>query len=343
MLNTRRFIANHRRTHVRAGTCATAVLVLAGCSPTADDAGQTPSIGFLQLASAAYTNAIRTGVEQAAAAGGYQVTTFDAGSDPQKQVAQCQDAVSSGRLDGLVIEPVDGATLAGCVASAVAAGMQVSVLESAIGPDPSSPEIQVDGIAAQLVLRPSDLALASAEMAAMACQHLNPCDVAYSIADPAAQILVEQKDATVAALAEHSNISVVAEVNGGYDNPAQGRAAVQDAHQAHGGIDVVIGDDDVTMQGINRWVVDEGLQGKVATIGNGATEASVASIRSGAQFGTIVLYPRTAGARATEYLLKAIGGESGAPISETWAEFSPLGPGQLVLTRSNVDAFQPEF
>lgn len=334
---------NPWRTCIRLGSCAAAIAVMAGCSADTDGADAQPSIGFLQLASAAYTNAIRAGVEQAATAGGYQVTTFDAGSDPQKQVAQCQDAISSGRFDGLVIEPVDGATLAGCIANAAAAGIQVSVIESAIGPDPSSPEIQVDGIAAQLVLSPGDLAEASAEMAAMACRDLNPCEVVYSIADPAAQILVEQKDATIAALAAHPNISVVGEIIGGYDNPAQGRAAAQDAYQAHGGIDVVIGDDDVTLQGINRWVIDEGLQGRVATIGNGATEASVAAIRSGDQFGTIVLYPRTAGVRATEFLLAAIGGRSRAPVVETWAEFSPLGPGELVLTRANVDKFVPEF
>lgn len=333
-----------RTTILTAGAALATTVALSGCAEQPDSSSSgTQQIAFLQLAAAGYTNGLRDGVEAAGAEAGYDVTTFDATSDPQKQVTQCQDAVATGQYAGLVIEPVDGTTLAGCVATAEAAGVEVVAVESAIGPNPSSTEIQVDGVSAQVVLLPEDLARGSAQMTIEACAGIDPCEVAYSIADPAAQILVEQRDLTVEALEQATNITVVAEVTGGYDNPGQGRSVAQTTYQNYPDLSVIVGDDDVTMEGINQWVIDEGLQGQVRTVGNGATKVSTAAIRAGEQYGANILFPRSAAQRATELLIAVIEGDSEGPAELSWGDISPLGKGQFALTADNVDEFEPEF
>ena len=137
-----------------AGLAAASTLMLAACAGAlfrrregGEEGGSSVgAIAFLNPVSAEFTSLIGEGIAEVADAAGYEVTEFDAAGDTQKQVSQCTDAVSSGRYVGMILEPLDGTTLVNCVESAIAAGIEIAVIETAVGPDPWNEEIQVDGV-----------------------------------------------------------------------------------------------------------------------------------------------------------------------------------------------------
>ena len=136
-----------------------------------------------------------------------------------------------------------------------------------------------------------------------------------------------------------SNIEVVAEYIGGYDDPALSQASFIDVFQTNPGVTVVVGDDDGSLQGVNRWIVSEGLSDQIQTVGNGASEAGLEAIRAGEQYGTIALFPNYFGASIMEMFLGVLDGTTSGPLTGNWADLSPLGPGVLALTAENIDEY----
>src|SRR5215207_927349 len=73
------------------------------------------------------------------------VTTFDSNNDVQRELANCQDAIASGKYDAFVLKAVSGPPLIPCARQAMEAGIPVVVQGTALGPKQTT-EPQVPGI-----------------------------------------------------------------------------------------------------------------------------------------------------------------------------------------------------
>ena len=93
-------------------------------------------------------------MEAVASANGINITEFDAQFDPAKQTAQLQDAIASGKYDGIVVCAIYGVGLIPDIEAAIAAGIEIVVLNQVVGPDLTTSDPQVDGIAASVLAAP---------------------------------------------------------------------------------------------------------------------------------------------------------------------------------------------
>ena len=90
-------------------------------------------------------------MEAVANKNGINITEFDAQFDPAKQTAQLQDAIASGKYDGIVVCAIYGIGLIPDIEAAIADGIEIVVLNQVVGPDLTTSDPQVDGIAASVL------------------------------------------------------------------------------------------------------------------------------------------------------------------------------------------------
>ena len=88
--------------------------------------------------------------QAAAAANNAKLDVFDGNLDPGTQVKLLQDAVASGKYDGVILQPVYGAGLVEGAKAAIAADVAVGNIDQILGADNTTADLQVAG---QLVER----------------------------------------------------------------------------------------------------------------------------------------------------------------------------------------------
>ena len=157
---------------------------------------------------------IRTAQEVADADGNVNVTLFDANSDPQAQIAQCQDALAQNKFDAFVLKAVAGPTMIQCAEDAIAAGIKVVAQGNALGPDPASVELQVEGLSASVIHSAKTNGEGLMELVDLACQEKGEpeCEVIYLFGPLAFDYSSISRDVLYAAIeADHPEITVVAE------------------------------------------------------------------------------------------------------------------------------------
>jgi ABC-type sugar transport system substrate-binding protein len=328
---------------------ALSVLIITGCGSSgggsisggAASGPHSGQVAFLKIAPANFTEAMQHGIEKGASVAGASVTSFDAAGDPTKQLGQCKDAISVGKYQGIVIEPVQSVLAVDCVEAAKEASIPVVAIETPVGPNPNDPSIQTEGVVGQVSALPADNGVAVGELTLQACRGIDPCEVAYQTISPAYQTQVEQRKATVELLEEHPEIEVVDEATTGPENASGSRKAAQDALQKDPGIDVIVSDDDASAIGAAEYVKEQDLPIKV--IGTGANQIGTAAIKSGVMYGSATLIPHKAGEVAGEMITKAIAGEPIKPDALTWKEISPLGHEKMIVDKNNVNEWTPEW
>ena len=167
-------------------------------------------------------------MEAVASANGINITEFDAQFDPAKQTAQLQDAIASGKYDGIVVCAIYGVGLIPDIEAAIAAGIEIVVLNQVVGPDLKTSDPQVDGIAASVLAAPYRSGTRHGNLTVKACEGNDDCKVVfiYGIKGIPLDDAIRQGFDDV--IANHSNIKVVAEGEGKYLGPDGGIAATQD-------------------------------------------------------------------------------------------------------------------
>ena len=75
-------------------------------------------------------------------------------STPATQVKQLQDAVASGKYDGIILQPVYGAGLVEGAKAAIAAGIAVGNIDQILGADNTTADLQVPGQLVERRVRP---------------------------------------------------------------------------------------------------------------------------------------------------------------------------------------------
>ncbi len=277
-------------------------------------------------------------MQKVADANGIKITEFDAQFDPAKQTSQMQDAIASGRYDGIVLVSINGPGAIPDVEAAIAKGIQVVVLNQVVGTDLTTSDPQIKGLAASVLAAPYRSGVRMGELTVQACEGVTPCEVVfiYGIKGiPLDDAIRQGVDDTIAS---HNNIKIVAEGEGKYLGPDGGIRATQDILQINDRFDVMVGADQ-SMQGAAIVLADEGMSGRVKLIGLGGSAPALKGIADGTWFGGVFGAPADEGRLAMEAMVDALtnGNHQGGidPLADA--------PNGGLITKANVGEFTAQW
>lgn len=268
-----------------------------------------------------------------------KMTFFDAGYDSSKQVALVQDAIASGKYNGLLLESLDGSAMVPVVERAIDQKMKVVGIFTAIGPDFNTIEPQVDGLTTFIGTTITSQGQNIGQLAVEACGDKDPCNVAYLLGAASTPLETVRYNAFRDVLKQHPSIKIVANQSGDLST-SKSQAVVQNILRAHPDLNVVATSGDQMTKGAELAVDQAGASGKVALIGSGASRIGVEAVRSGKWFGTALLLPAVEARVGAITLINAIRGEQ-EPQSIDTTKLSPLG-GSMLGTKSVLDKY-PDF
>jgi ribose transport system substrate-binding protein len=319
------------------GGTATSAPTAASAAPAAPSAqAKTLQIAYLSFAIAnSYDAPMLAAAQAAAAAGNAQLTVFDANNDPAAQTKQLQDAVASGKYDGIIVQPIYGGGLVTGVQAAIAAKIAVGDIDQILGTDFTTSNSQVQGLSANAVFVPSEMGQKMGQLVVQSCaaKNANPCKVGYIYSVKASGLDGALRTAFDQAIGANPNIKVVAEGESFYQ-VALGLKAAQDMLTAHSDLDVIAGADQ-SITGALQAVTAAGLKGKVELVGYGGAAIALQGVASGDRFGTVMQAPASEGRIGVQDLIQAIRTGTPVPGVDVLASFPDGG----VVTKSNVSQF----
>jgi ribose transport system substrate-binding protein len=309
---------------ISAAVLGTVALALAGCSSGTSSTGSSSDkklqIAYMSFAVANSYDAPMLAAAQAEAAdNNAQLTVFDANNDPQAQFTQLQNAITSGKYQGIITQPILGTGLVSLVKQAIAKKIKVVNIDQILGADLSTDKPQVKGLSANVTFVPTTIGkqLGEQVVAACAAKSLSPCNVGYLYDIKASSLDVALHQAFLTAIASTPTIKVVAE---GQDffTPAVGLTAVQNMLQAHPEINLIAGSDQ-GLEGATSALTAAKNTG-VEMVGFGASAAGIAGVNGGTIFSETAQMPASEGRLGVKALIAAIrtGKVSGAidPVAE---------------------------
>ena len=292
-------------------------------------------LGYISFAvENSYDKPMLEAAQAAAAANNAKLTVFDGNLDPGTQVKLLQDAVTSGKFDGIILQPVYGAGLVEDAKAAIAAGVPIGNIDQILGADNTTADLQIPGQSSNVVFVPSELGRKIGELVVKACGDTKPCNVGYIWSVKAAALDATLREAFDKATSVNPDIKVVAEGESFYTTPL-GLKAAQDMLTAHPEINVITGADQA-ITGALQAVQDASLADKVKLVGYGGGDVAFKGIKSGERFGTVMQAPATEGKLGTEQFIQAI--RTGVPAAAGVDVLANLPDGGVV-TQDNVDKF----
>jgi ribose transport system substrate-binding protein len=332
------------RRSVALAVAALAAGGLAACSNNNTPASSTNnnrklSIAYLSFAVAnSYDAPMLAAAKAAAAAGNADVTVFDANNDPQAQFSQFQNALTAGKYDGIIVQPILGTGLTSLVTQAVGQNIKVVNIDQILGPDYTTDKPQVDGLSANVVFIPSKIGQQLGQLTVQACQskNLNPCNVGFMYDIKASTLDTAINKAFTDAIAGTPSIKVVAEGES-FFTPALGLTATQNMLQAHPEMNLLVASDQ-GLEGATQ-ALSAANKKDVLMVGYGGSAAGFGYVKNGTVFGDVVQAPASEGQLGMTALINAIrAGESSGAIN-------PVGslPNNGVATKDNVDQFTAEW
>lgn len=332
------------RSKARWFTLAAAASVVMATALTSLSAGagattkhKTIRVAYLSYAVAnSYDAPMLAAAKAVAAANGVSVTVFDAQNSYQTQVSQLQTVINSGRYQGVITQPIYGAALISTVQKAIKKGIKVVNIDQILGKSYTTDQIQVKGLAGNVVFFPSKIGKQLATLTNQACAGANPCNVAlihnFEGYEPDAAITAAYK----AQLGTYSNDSIVAEADGMYA-ASVALTQVQNILVAHSNLNVIVGSDQDC----------EGAQSALTAASNtsvklvcyGASAAGVAGVKSGAWFADVAQAPASEGQIGMSMLIKAI------KTGKSQGSKNPVAslPNNGILTKANAGLFTAEW
>lgn len=280
----------------------------AATAATASTRDVPTNVAFLTYEYSEYQQAQEAGLQEAVAPTGGQVKVFNSQFDPQKMTSQCQDAISSGRYDVIVLLVLAPPTGIPCAAAAGAAGIPVVSMDSVVGTDPDDMRLQADGMSAMVGYGPKLVSEGMVAMVTEACAGKDPCKIiAEAIPnDPYTTSHAREVAERV------PGAEVVQRINGEYD-PAVVQKVMPDALSRNPDVDVFMAGSDSTAMAAVPAVEDAGLAGKVKITGAGASAPGVAAVQDGTLFGTLASWPRQVGRMAGDMAVELSTGTTPDP------------------------------
>ncbi|HXZ65848.1 MAG TPA: sugar ABC transporter substrate-binding protein [Streptosporangiaceae bacterium] len=264
---------------------------------------------------------------------------FDANNSAQTQYSQLQDVITSGKYNGIVLQPILGTGLISLVKEAIAKGIKIVNLDQILGPNLSTDQPQVKGLSANVTFVPTQIGTQLGQLVVQACEseNLNPCNVGYLYDIKASALDVAISGAFDNAIKADPAVQVVAEGQS-YFSPTTGLTAVQDMLQAQPKLNLIVGSDQ-GIEGGAQALAAAHLTGKIMLVGYGASAAALQGIASGAWYADVAQAPAREGSLAMQALIAALetGKASGA--------INPVAglPDNGIVTKANVGQFTAEW
>jgi ribose transport system substrate-binding protein len=344
--------ALRRRNHrVAALISIAAGLALAACGSTSgsspassssasSSAGKALNIAYLSFAvENSYDAPMLAAAEAVASDHHATVKVFDANNSPQAQYTQLQDVISSGQYNGIILQPIFGTGLISLVKQAISKGIKVVNMDQILGPNLSTDQPQVTGLAANVTFVPTEIGTKLGQLVVQACEakNLKPCNVGYLYDIKASALDVAISGAFDKAIAADPAVKIVAQGQS-FFSPTVGLTAVQDMLQANPKLNLIVGSDQ-GIEGGAQAMQEKHLTGKVILVGYGASAAALQGVASGAWYADVAQAPASEGRLAMQALIMALqtGKNSGGidPVAGL--------PGGGIVTKSNVSQFTAEW
>lgn len=306
--------------------------------------GKKVRVAFFGLsADNTYTQSMFEQAKADAAGMNAEVQFFDGKWDGATQAKQVQDAVTSGRFDGLIIMPNDAPGIVPIAKQAIDKGLAVSALEYPLGSDAASTKPQLEGITTQVIEDVVVGAKTVAEQTNLACKAYDPCEVGMlwgsrKLPTDAVKVPVFKKTLD-------PNVKLVAEADAQYLT-TDGQKVAADFMQAHPNINVLVTVGDQMAIGAQQAVERAGKKlgnkpGEITIIGYGATDKGVAAIRDGKWFASYALVPKDMASKVLELTVKGARGEQVAESDRSIVQ-TGLNPIGTVVTRETLEE-HPDF
>jgi len=306
-----------------------------GSSTTATENKEAPKIAYVVNTYTDFVQAEEEGIRAALEPLGGSLKILNPNFDPQKQVSQCQDAVTSGRYNALMVIPVEAPAAVPCAVAAKQAGIPLLAMESSIGEDLDAIEPTVDGVVWQAPQTPEKTSEHLVDLTTEACAELDPCKIIVEIVTASDIYSNTYADAIAK---EVPNAEVVAKLPGMYD-PSVIAKAMPDALSANPDTNVFVSAADSQALAAMPAIKEAGLDGKIKIIGNGGSRLGAKAIADGTMFGTLGLWPRQNGELAVKAAAQAINGE---PVEPSGVDMYEVDE-PVIVTKDNVDQFKPEW
>jgi ribose transport system substrate-binding protein len=298
---------------------AAAVAVVAVFSATASGAAKAKyNIAVLYYNPSPYGIAQLKGAQQAAKALGVSVTGFNPNNDPHLQQTQMQDAITTGKYQGMLVAALDGHGLYPTIKQAIAKGIKVATVDYTLG----LPQQQVNLVATPglvtTVGQPignewKGLITEIKKACGVKVGAGQPCNVAFlpGLANyPTDVIRIDNMKKAF----KTGPIKFTLMPPGMYDQPTSQKVTL-DFFQSKPKVDVLASFGDQMTAGALVAFKQLGITpGKdVLVIGYGASKEGVQAVRSGQWFATLGLYPAGEMAVALKYVIDSLNGKKGIP------------------------------
>ncbi len=328
---------------------ATFVVVTAAVAATTSlTAGATPSktitIGYFAPLANSYVQGELAGIAGVLKANpNVKLVKIDTGFDATKEYNSVQDAITGSKFDGLLVLPLDSVGLVPAVEQAIKAGIKVVNLDTPLGPSQSATKTQVPGESGAVYDPWTLRGVWGGQLIVKACQGINPCNVAWMGSVAALPSEKAYHDAVLKYISGHSNIKIIATVDGAAYTESGGQKVSQDLLTAHPDMTVLVANGDQPAAGAVLSISAAGDTGKIKVIGGCPSKISKPLIQSGKEWGSWACYPSDEGTIGLQILLKAINGQlkTSQFVSPTAAR---IKKGQSALiTKANVASFPVQY
>jgi ABC-type sugar transport system substrate-binding protein len=293
-------------------------------------------------------NAIDQAKKEAAISGA-QVTTFIGGDFVEStEYAQIQDAITSGKYNGIVVLWAYGAQTCHLLTqSAPSAGILVSTIDFPIcGLFAKEGNAQVPPGVLNYVGGTYEVSTMAAWLNRLAQINTGPQQVVVFNGPAVNPLTINTKTALTAFLPHHSNWSIVGQEYTDY-SITKGFTDAQNVLQAHPGVTLILSPESDVTTGIIRALKAAGKIGKVKVAELGGNSQSIAEIKSGELEMTVAQYPRSEIMASVASIVNAIEhGRVGPRFLQNAGH--PLDAGQKpgapeLVTKANVNTYTPDW
>ena len=256
-----------------------------------------------------YVQADIKGAKDEAAASHATATVLNANLNPQTQLSQCEDAVTSGKYQALEISAVVGTVMRGCVTQAAAKHIKVISIDAPLGPSYSTLKPQYSGVTG--VVRETEVQQGQvlAQYIKQACASKSPCSVGQITGSPSLASDGVITSSMVAGLRSNANIKLVATTSGNYLESG-GQAAAQSMLAAHPDLNVIVAQADQMAIGAQKAVTSAHKLRKVLLIGDGGSTDAAKATCAGIWEGTVDPHPYDIGKLGAQIAIAEVRGQS---------------------------------
>jgi ribose transport system substrate-binding protein len=297
-------------------------------------------IAFFGYSSAnAYTQAAYAGVLSVAKKYGATVHFYSPDMNSVTQLAQVEDAATSGKFNALVVYSVSGDTVVPGVKEAIADHLKVVADFVPIGPNQNTDKIQVPGEVGSVVVPIDETGIAAGDLIVKACTGLNPCQVVYMPGDDTLPLEIDRTNNMLAVIKKHKNVDLVATIESGYAS-STGYTAGENALTAHPNVNVIASSNDQAIVGVELAVKQAGDLGRIKLIGGGGTYQAIAGIKSGDWYGTVNYCPTSEAARATQIVIDAV---RGIKVADNQINSLTTCGAPVELVKSNLGSYKGQW